>query len=172
LVATLVTLFSRLDWIIFEKITLLGFKLPSFWLIASIIIFTTSPLLFVFKASSWFSWSIIFFGYFVAELYQYELNATASHPAWIFHFDKFAFWLPDHFTKIVFTVLSLSKITSILTLFLARLVAGILWGTPIVKGASKEQFEQLFGKSWATETIANLREISAFGYCVWQDLGI
>jgi hypothetical protein len=173
LVATLVTLFSRLDWIIFEKITLLGFKLPSFWLIASIIIFTTSPLLFVFrKASSWFSWSIIFFGYFVAELYQYELNATASHPAWIFHFDKFAFWLPDHFTKIVFTVLSLSKITSILTLFLARLVAGILWGTPIVKGASKEQFEQLFGKSWATETIAKpkrdigfwLLRLAGFGY--------
>jgi hypothetical protein len=87
LVATLVTLFNRLDWITFEKITVLGFKLSSFWLIGSIIIFTTSPLLFVLrKASSWFSWSIVF-GYFVAELYQYELNATASHPAWVFHFE-------------------------------------------------------------------------------------
>lgn len=173
LVATLVTLFNRLDWITFEKITVLGFKLSSFWLIGSIIIFTTSPLLFVLrKASSWFSWSIVFFGYFVAELYQYELNATASHPAWVFHFEKFAFWLPDHFSKLLFTVLTLSKITTIFTLFVSRLVASILWGTPITNGASKEQFYQLFGKSWATETIAKpkrdigfwLLRLAGFGY--------
>jgi hypothetical protein len=47
-----------------------------------------------------------------------------------------------------------------------------LWGTPIVNGASKEQFDQLFGKSWATENIAKpkrdigfwLLRLAGFGY--------
>ena len=52
LVTILVTLFNSLDWITFEKITVLGFKLSSFWLFESIIILTTSPILFIFRKSS------------------------------------------------------------------------------------------------------------------------
>lgn len=173
LVCSVVILFDQYDWISFQKVKFLGIHFASSWIVGIVIVLIASPFLFFFrKSSSLFLWSTLCFGYFVAELQQYSFQASGAPTLWVFHFEKFLFWVPSHFGQILVTIVTLSKITSVFTLFIARILATILWGTPAIKGATQQQFDSLFGKSWATETIARpkrdigfwLLRLAGFGY--------